>query len=165
MGCDRMEKRDKIGVIVWLCVMLAIAVGIEIRERWMWYLFDDLRQEDVVSMDIILGAYPPFLPPYQVSKADQIQIVECLQQMKMSISVHSSIYPLDMYKDGGVVFWLSVHMKDGSDVVLNISYPDLIRLNQNPQYYRCRNSNLTVQISDICESYVERILAANQTAS
>ena len=85
--------------------------------------------------------------------------------MKMSISVHSSIYPLDMYKDGGVVFWLSVHMKDGSDVVLNISYPDLIRLNQNPQYYRCRNSNLTVQISDICESYVERILAANQTAS
>ena len=29
-----MEKRDKIGIIVWLCVMLAVTIGIEIRERW-----------------------------------------------------------------------------------------------------------------------------------
>ena len=67
-----MEKRDKIGIIIWLCVMLAATVGIEIRERWTWRLFGDLQQEDVVSIDVIYGVPSSYQlsPPYQMNKED-----------------------------------------------------------------------------------------------
>ena len=157
-----MEKRDKIGVIVWLCVMLAFTVGIEIRERWVWRLFGDLRQEDVVSIDIVYGNYPP----YQMSKEDQTEVVGCLQQLEVSVSVYSDFFPFNIGKDGcHVIFWLAVlHMRDGSDIVLDILYPDYITLNRKAEY-RCYDSNLTVQTYDICESYVDLIRAADKTAS
>jgi membrane-bound inhibitor of C-type lysozyme len=52
-------------------------------------------------------------------------------------------------------------MKDGSDVVLDILYPGHITLNRKAEY-RCHDSNLTVQIYDICESYVDLIRAASK---
>lgn len=166
-----MERRDKIGVIVWLCVMLAATIGIEIRERWTWRLFGDLQQEDVVSIDVVLGAYRPYQirTSYlnQVSKADQVQIVECLQQIEVSVRVSSDIYPFYLGKDGGgYKFWSALlHMKDGPAILLDIKYPGKSIIINDERDYICHNSDLAAQIYDICESYVERIHAANQTTS
>ena len=154
-----MRKWQKIGITVWLCVMLTATIGIEIRERWTWRLFGDLQQEDVVSIDIVYGNYPP----YQMSKEDQTEVIDCLQQIEVSVSVVSDSFLFNIGKDGcRVIFWLAVlHMKDDSDVVLDILYPDHITLNRKAEY-RCHDSNLTVQFYDICESYVDLIRAASK---
>ena len=153
-----MEKRDKIGIIIWLCVMLAATIGIEIRERWTWRLFGNLRQEDVVAIDVVVGIYPP----YRVSQVDQMQIVECMQQMEVSIHVTGNI-PYFYIQDGfGCIFWAALlHIKDGSKILLDIAYPGTFFTINNEKEYICHNSELAFQIYDICEPYADLIRAAN----
>ena len=153
-----MEKRDKIGVIVWLCVMLAATIGIEIRERWTWRLFGELQQEDVVSIDVVLGVRPPC----QMSKEDQIKVVDCLRQLEVSVDPNGNVPPF-IVKDGCMFWHFEMHLQDGSNSRLQIvPYGNIIL---NEREYLCNNVELKLQIDKIGESYVERISAAYKTAS
>jgi len=167
LGCDRMEKRDKIGVIVWLCVMLAATIGIEIRERWTWRLFGELRQEDVISIDVVYGVPPShqFLPPYQMSQQDQIKVINGLQQLEVSIDLSDNPFAVinGSVKDGCMLWYFVMHLQDGSHSSFQIVPYGNITL--NGREYQSSNVDLELQIYEIGESYVERILTANQTAS
>lgn len=143
-------KRDKIGIIIWLCIMLAATVSIEISERWRWFLFDDLQQEDVLSIDIVLRAYPP----YQISESDQITVVDCLKQLEVSVAVSGSFPPFIVLD--GCAFWHGVlHLKDGSCVSLTVSAYGTVSLDERD--YNCKNTEAKKQISDIFHSYLDII--------
>lgn len=127
-----MERRDKIGVIVWLCVMLAATIGIEIRERWTWRLFGELRQEDVVSIDVVYGVHPS----YQMSQQDQIKVINGLQQLEVSIDPSDNPFAAinGSVKDGCMLWCFVMHLQDGSDSILQVVPYGNITLNEKTNY-------------------------------
>ncbi len=120
-----MEKRNKTGIIVWLCIMLAVTVGIEIRERWTWRLFGNLQQEDVVSVDVHYWVYRT----YPVSESDQEKLVALLQKIRVSKRLDELIIA-----DGGTSRMFQLHMKDGTDIIISASC-DMFYVNDI--CYRC----------------------------
>jgi len=153
-GALSIEKRDKIGVIVWLCIMLVFTVGIEIRERWRFFLFPDLQQEDVLSIDMVYCAYPP----YSLSKEDQTTLVECLKQLKVYVSV-SPCGVIEVCD--GCPFWTGeIHMKDGSNVTIVTAPYSTVTFNGTD--YNCDDTALKQQIFDIFAYYISVIRSTSK---
>ncbi len=112
-----MYKKQKIMFIgLEIICFIFVIVGIGIYNK-SWFLFPDIQQEDVLSVEVTFGAYPN----YPLTKRDQIKLVDYMRQIEVSRTKE------DYREYTGLISKMFVlHMNEDSDITISASPPFFI---------------------------------------
>jgi hypothetical protein len=111
-----MYKKQKIIFIeLEIICFIFVIVGVGIYNK-SWFLFPDIQQEDVLSIEVVFGAYPN----YPLTKRDQIKLVDYMRQIEVSRTKE------DYREYTGLISKMFVlHMNEDSDITISASPPFL----------------------------------------
>lgn len=138
----RMRKKY---IIATVSVIVLISFLL-INEFWPRKPFADLKQDDVLSVDVSFGTYPN----YPISKIDQEKLVRLLQTV--TVTKKSDAYKQLSAKSYGNIFIL--HLSTDSDTSIESFSPYLII---DGIGYKCNDKDTLNAMSDMFASYIDII--------